>query len=131
MQAATFEKPLFEQLNPSGMVGEVRGGLLGRNIRRSDIVTIVHFELLAFDQSRRRRARTVPVAEVKTRLVEARPQVAHHPRQKSQFERRVGFDLLDIFVGELVAPTLHLADEVGLVRGRAPAVDHAFDDGTK
>ena len=68
---------------------------------------------------------------MQSHLLEARPEIAHHPRQEPQFEGRVGFDLLDVFVGELVAPILHLGDEIGFFLGRAPAVDHALDDGAE
>jgi hypothetical protein len=70
----------------------------------------------------------VPVPQVQTRLAKALPQITHHAREEPQFEGGVGLDLFDVFVGELIAPTLHLGDEIGLVPGCAPAANHAVDD---
>ena len=131
VQAAIFDEALLQQLNAPAIIGVMRGGLLRRDIRCGDIRTIVHFQLLAFDQSRCCRARAVPMPKMQARLLKARSKIAHHPRQEAQFERRVGFDLFDVFVGKLVAPILHLGDEIGFFLGRAPAVDHALDDGAE
>jgi hypothetical protein len=68
---------------------------------------------------------------MQSHVLEAGPEIAHHPRQEPQFQGRVGFDLFDLFVGELVALFLHLRDEIGFLLGRAPAVDHALDDGAE
>ena len=99
MQRAIFDVTLPQQLNPAAIVGMVRGRLLRRDIRRRDIRAVVHFQLLAFNQSRCCRAGAVPVAKMQSHVLEAGPEIAHHPRQEPQFLGRVGFDLPDILVG--------------------------------
>src|SRR5258708_3508840 len=91
----------------------------------------MHFELLALDQCRCCGARAMPVPKTQTSFVEACSEIAHHPRQETQLECRIGFNLLDGLASELVAPALHTGDEIGFFLGRTIALDHAVDNGAE
>src|SRR5262249_43535143 len=108
--------------------GVMRRVLLRWDVKGGNVRSVMCLEIFGFNQGRGRSARTVPMAQVKPSFGERVPVVGHRARQQPQLGRGVCFYLADVLGVEILTPSLHFANQGGLVGGCPTALDHTVDD---